>query len=496
MSESVAGAVVPPARSEPGLAIEVRRLGMPTMLSYGFGQVAEALKNAGFGAFLLFYYQQIVGLSGTLTATALAISLVLDAFCDPVAGALSDRLRSRWGRRHPYIALSAVPLAVSFYLLFNPPAGMGDLGHFVWLLSFAILARLALTCYQVPHLALGAEIAHDYSQRSTLYSFNVLFGSLGGAVGTALAYRAFFPTTQEFSPGLLNVAGYQQFSVAFGAAMIVAIAVCVLGTAREIPHLPVLARLHQRFSLLQVGREVMTAFRNPSFRTLFLGMMLATLMLAIEGVFAPYMGVHFWGLTTEQISLLPLVSVFGLIGSLLLIPPVTRWLDKKMTLIYTSLIAIFNGNVLICLHLVYPDLLPARGSSLLLALIAVTTFIGALMGPLIFATLNSMFADIADEHELETGERREGIIFAARSFAIKATSSLGLIIGGIVLDWIAFPRQARAGSVADDVLWNMGFITGPFTSLFVVIGVLMYLGYRLDRTRHAEILVELARRRG
>ena len=89
-----------------------------------------------------------------------------------------------------------------------------------------------------------------------------------------------------------------------------------------------------------------------------------------------------------------------------------------------------------------------------------------------------------------------GIIFAARSFAIKATSSLGLIIGGIVLDWIAFPRQARAGSVADDVLWNMGFITGPFTSLFVVIGVLMYLGYRLDRTRHAEILVELARRRG
>ena len=473
----------------------VHRLRLPTMIAYGIGQVAEALKTVGFNVFLLFYYQQIVGLSGTLTSAALAISLIIDAFCDPLAGALSDRFRSRWGRRHPFLVVAAIPLALTFYLLFNPPAGFGDLGHFVWLLVFAILARIALTFVQVPHLALGAEIAHDYGQRSSLFAFNVLFGTLGGAVGSALAYRLFFPTTQAFNPGLLNAAGYQQFSLTFSVGMVLAIAVCALGTAREIPHLPVLAKLHQRFSLPQLLREVQAAFRNPSFRTLFLGMMLATLMLSIEAVFNPFMGVHFWGLTTEQLSVLPLVAVFGLVGSLLLIPPVTRWLDKKMTLISMSLIAIVNGNILICVKLVLPQLLPANGSSGLLVLIAIATFIGTLMGPLIFATLNSMFADIVDEHELETGERREGIIFAARSFAIKATSSIGLIIGGVVLDWIGFPQHAPAGSVAADVLWYMGLITGPLASLFVTIGVLMYMGYRLDRARHAEILQQLQARR-
>ena len=69
----------------------VHRLRLPTMIAYGIGQVAEALKTVGFNVFLLFYYQQIVGLSGTLTSAALAISLIIDAFCDPLAGALSDR---------------------------------------------------------------------------------------------------------------------------------------------------------------------------------------------------------------------------------------------------------------------------------------------------------------------------------------------------------------------------------------------------------------------
>jgi len=486
----------------------VRRLSYPTMVAYGFGQVGEALMGAGFGTFLLFYYQQIIGVSGTVTATALALSLIVDSLCDPLVGSLSDKIRTRWGRRHPFIVASALPLCVGFYCLFNPPSGLTQGEYFVWLTVFAIITRQALTLYHVPHLALGAEMARDYTQRSTMFSFNVLFSSLSGSIGTAIAYRAFFPTTEQFSPGLLNPEGYHNFALSFAIAMMVAIAVCAAGTWHEIPHLLVRAAdpgkaganvAARRRSLpklfMQMVREFKAAFQNRSFKSLFFGMMLATLMLSVEGVFNAYMGVHFWGLTTEQISLLPIFAVVGLFGSLALIVPVTRWLDKKLTLIWCSMIAIINGNILIVMRLFFPETFPANGSALILPLIALVTFIGALMGPLIFATLNSMFADIVDEHELETGERQEGIVFAARSFAIKVTSATGLVVGGWFLDVIAFPKGARAGSVHPDVLWNLGLIAGPATAVFVMVGVLMYLGYGLDRQRHAQIARELADRR-
>jgi len=173
-----------------------------------------------------------------------------------------------------------------------------------------------------------------------------------------------------------------------------------------------------------------------------------------------------------------------------------RLLDKKLALLLPAAIVIVNANVLIVLRLLDVPWLPDNGSPWILRFILLSTLLGTTTAPVIFSTINSMFADIADEHELETGERREGIIYSARSFALKATGSLGLIIGGTILDYIAFPRGAEAGSVAPDVLWWLGFVQGPATSVFTLARLLLYLGYRLDRRRHAEIVAELEARRG
>ena len=115
------------------------------MAAFGIGQAAEGIKNAGFNTFLLFYYQQVLGVSGSLTGLALGIALFFDAVTDPVAGALSDRFKSRWGRRHPFLLVAAPPLAVSFYLLFNPPGGLSEIQAFLWLVVFAVLVRGSLT---------------------------------------------------------------------------------------------------------------------------------------------------------------------------------------------------------------------------------------------------------------------------------------------------------------------------------------------------------------
>ena len=168
--------------TQPGDRTVGHRLSIGVMLAYGVGDIAQAIKNQGFNILLLFFYQQLVGLPGTLTGLALGIALMFDAVTDPVAGGLSDRIKGRFGRRHPMIAMAALPLAISFYFLFSPPEGLSDLTAFLWLTTFAVLVRGSLTFYHIPHLALGAEMAHDYNQRSTLFGFNALLGTLSGAV--------------------------------------------------------------------------------------------------------------------------------------------------------------------------------------------------------------------------------------------------------------------------------------------------------------------------
>ena len=100
------------------------QLTLNTKFAYGIGQLAEGLKNSALGTFVLFYYNQVLGLPGTLAGLALAIALFFDAFTDPFAGSISDNWRSKMGRRHPFMYASALPLGICFYLLFSPPEGL------------------------------------------------------------------------------------------------------------------------------------------------------------------------------------------------------------------------------------------------------------------------------------------------------------------------------------------------------------------------------------
>jgi GPH family glycoside/pentoside/hexuronide:cation symporter len=134
-------------------------------IAFGIGQLPEGIKSAAFGFFLLFYYNQVLGLSGTLSGIAIFLALIVDAISDPMVGALSDSTRSRWGRRHPYMYAAAIPFAASFYFLFAPPAGLTEMGLFWWLTIFSIATRTFMTFYSVPHMSLGAELTSDYDER-------------------------------------------------------------------------------------------------------------------------------------------------------------------------------------------------------------------------------------------------------------------------------------------------------------------------------------------
>ena len=464
------------------------------MLFYGIGEETPGIKRAAFGTFLLFYYQQIVGVSGTLTGVALAIALFFDAISDPVTGAISDRTHSRWGRRHPYLFISALPLAVFFYLLFSPPDDISEIMAFAWLTVFAIPVRLALTLYDIPHKALGAELASDYVQRTSLFTLATFFGFCGAGTAIILGYVVFFPTTEEYNPGLLNPDRYSPFALLLAILMFFYIITSAVGTFKQIPYLkPATRRAGMRWYTAYV--EICEAFKNKSFRRLFFGIFVTTFIAAIEGIFAPFMGFHFWGLTTEQLTLAYVIGpTFGLPLSIWLVPKVTMLYDKRTVLIVSCLITVLVGNWAVVCRLMGAIWFPENSSPWILVIICVNMFLITAIMPAIYASIDSMMADIADEIDLETGERREGILYSARAFALKATAGIGLIVGGILLDFIEFPKNAEAGSVAKDVVWQLGFVVGPATSAFTLVGVLLFYGYPLTRSRHLEIIQALKKR--
>ena len=474
-----------------------RQLPISSKLGFGVGQVAEGVKTSVFNTFVLFYYNQIIGVSASLTALVLGLAVLADALTDPVAGYLSDRTKTRFGRRHPWMLTSALPFAASILMMFNPPADMSQAFYMIWLLVAAVSLRLFLTLYHIPHLALGAEMAHDYTDRTRVFAYSTLFGALGGYGFYFIALSFIFPSSPEFTHGLYNPGGYGLLSVVAASTVLVSILLCVAGTWKEIPYLQAtraLAVAPTSGGVLTMLRELGSVFRNPSFRVLFVGSVLASLVLAVEGTFNTYMGVHFWELPTEKLRWVGIATIAGLPISFMLAPWFTRWFDKRNALVGAAVFGILNSNLLICLRL-FTDVLPGNESPVIFYLVLSTYFLGGSILPIVAVTLNSMLADIADEQELATENRQEGVIYSARAFSLKATSALGAVLGGIGLDLISFPTQARVGEVAPEVIWQLGLIAGPVTSIFTLMGVLFFLNYRLDRDRVLEIKSALSGQR-
>jgi Na+/melibiose symporter-like transporter len=370
---------------------------------------------------------------------------------------------------------------------------MSEWSQFAWLTVFAIFVRGALTFYHVPHLALGAEMVQDYNQRSTLFAFSTVFSITGMAAVSVIGYRYFFPTTELYNPGILNPGGYTPFALFFAGGMFLSIMICCFGTAREIPHLRKLPD-PPALTVANTLRDFKSVFANRSFRLIFVGMLMSIFAIAVEGIMSPFMGVHFWGLPTEQLALISIGTLVGLWIGLPLAPVITRRFDKKYALVFPAVFVVLNANAALCLRLLDVSWFPTNDSPWIFWIYFSRYLLQGIFLPIILASFNSMFADIADEVELETGQRKEGIIYASRSFANKLTGALGAFLGGIVLDVISFPRGAIAGSVPADTVWWLGFVEGPGTSLISLAGVLFYLRYRIDRKRHAEIRRAIAER--
>ena len=464
------------------------RLGLGSKLGYGVGQAGEGLKTGAFEYILFFYYVQVLGLSGTLSGAALLLAMIADAVSDPLVASISDNHRSRLGRRHPFIYGSAIPMAFFFVVVFLPPEGLGQLGLFLWLTGFSILVRFAMTFCVIPHLALGAELSSDYDERTTIVAYRTFFLITSMSAVLPLSFWLFFGASDTYSNGQLDPTAYGPFAFTLALLIVLAIFATAAGTHRQIPHLPQPSHALETFTFSRVVSDVMKSLQNVSFRWFFLGIFLYSVARGTQNALNVHMFTFFWQLSPQEIATWGTAVLIGSIVGIFVWVHIAKFLSKKST--YISGLMLWTS----CMSL--PPLahmlgfFPERESPFFLPLLVV--FGGFAMffkGSQI--TSGSMLADIADEHEIATGRRQEGMFFGSISFSSKASSGIGHLLAGLMLDLIRFPTDATPGSVPEEMLSSLALAYGPAVLILVFSGCYALSRYSLTRDQLAEIQKKL-----
>lgn len=467
----------------------IARVALRTKLAFGVGGASESALNIAFNTFNLLFYNNVLGLSGTLCGLAVTIATVLDAVADPVMGSISDRFRSRLGRRHPFLYASVLPMALSFYCIYSPPAALRGFPLFLWFTVSTVLLRQALTLYHVPHSALGAELSRDYRERSVVMAYNVIFGVVGGASVHFFAWSWF-----GSAAGGRDVAGnYRVLGLVVGVLSALVVLASAHLTRDQIPTLARPPADLPRFSVAELGREVWACFRSGNYLTLMLGLVFLSATLGVRETVGPYVNLFFWELTEDQIRFFGLATPPAFLVAFLLTPRLHGWFDKRPTLVAAVCGVLIASTVPTTLRLL--GAFPRSGTRALFLTLGSFVFLFYLSAATTLITAMSALADIADEHELATGRRQEGVFFAARTFFAKLVSAAGHMLGGVALDVIAFPIGAKPGEVGHDTVFHLGLVDGPLTALPGLVAIFFYARYRIDKRRHSEIQGALDARR-
>lgn len=476
-----------------------RRGKVPTAarIFQGIGALPEVFKDFAIKTFLLLYYNQVLGLPALYVSGALFIALIVDAITDPIVGSYSDRFRSRLGRRHPFMYAAALPLGLTVYFLFAPPDIPADLPRepllLAWLLFFVVAARVSMTFFYVPWSALFAEFSEDYEERSIIVTYRFFFAWMGGISITFAVFSWVFPASAEFPLGQLNPDSYQNLALVLAVCIPLAVLITTHLTRDQIPFLMQPRGEVKRFRFSSVIEDLRDALSNRDFLLLFAAVLTSSVVIGTNQAFEIYMRTYFWGLDTASLRWLSL-SFTGALIAFLLVAPLQARFDKKYLLVGCSVALMLQGMLLVGLR--FLDVLPPNGSDLLLYLLIGDSIVRALFATVALVMFISMVADTLDVQELETGRRQEGVFNSAITFSSKATSGIGLLLAGALLDIVIdFPQGAGQQGVDPEVIFRLGVVDGFVVPLANVVWMSLALRCRITRSEHIEVRRLLTARR-
>lgn len=423
-----------------------------TRICYGVGGGVYAIKEAAYGTFILLFYTQVLGLSGTVTGVVIAISLLWDAVSDPLVGSWSDRLRSRYGRRHPFMVYSTLPIAIGFVGLFSPPAAVVESSALLafWLLFWSLWVRTFVTTFTIPHLALSAELSGEYAERSQLMGarlgFLFLVVLLLPAAGLALVFGP-----DQARDGRFIAANYPVYGLMSAGLAIILGVITVMGTRHHTSRPDTGGEHYALPHLRDFVADIAQTLKNRVFRTVLTYEIAASVGWGCISTLHVLVGTYVFEFSAGKMALtfaVPGVLAVGLVW--LLVKPLSQRWQKPQILRFSVWGMLIDTLWLFPLKLA--GLLPPNDSTavLLLYLLQITVFVFFFL--LRVTNSMSIVADITDQHQLEEGGRNEGGFFSVINFTAKVATLVGPLYGGIALDVIGLNEQDLPGDVAWPVL--------------------------------------------
>ncbi|MBY9067178.1 MFS transporter [Hyphomonas sp. WL0036] len=471
---------------------KAKKLPWSTKLIYGVGTIAFGIKDHGFNALLMIYYNQVLGLPAAWVGAAIMLAMVVDAILDPVVGQWSDNFRSKWGRRHPFMYASVIPVAIFYMLLWFPPAGASHVMLFAYLLVMTSITRTFIGIYEIPSTALLAEFTQDYHERTELVSYRYFFGVAGGIAMGIFVFSTIFSDDAASTGGLLDQTGYHTYAWIAAPLMAIAIFISSIGTHNRISSLLTPPR-PERKSLLQTLKEMAGTLFHRVNAPIFIGSIFGSMGGGLYAALTIYMQTYFWQLNGDQIAVLTSSGLLGVILALVIALPLSKVFGKKWTTLALFSVTLLGIVAPVALRL--SGFFPANGAANLLPLLfAFQAFVSMSVVAASILTA-SMIADATDQIQLTTGRQSEGLLFSAATFIGKTVSGMGVLMSGLMLTLVGFPDDAKPGAVAQSTVDNLALALTIATFIFTTTALIFMSFYPVSRSDHESAVETLAQRR-
>ncbi|WP_423222521.1 MFS transporter [Candidatus Amarolinea aalborgensis] len=455
-------------------ATTTEKVPLITKFAFGAGDVGPAIATAIMSFFLLFFLTDVARLDPAVAGVILLLTKIWDAVNDPIVCMLSDRIKTRWGRRRPWFLFGAIPFGLTFFLLFIVPQ-VSNNGKFWYYLVISLLLDTAFTVVNVPYTALTPELTRDYDERTSLNSFRFAF-----SIGSGLIAAVVHPIIVSAMQPTLGIQG--AYAVSAG----------VWAVAATLPFFFAFWGTYERHQPdeeedLPFREALKITFANRAFRYVTGIYLLSWLVVQTVSTIVIYY-MTYW---LRQPGLVPVV-ILAVQGSaliwLFIWTAVSRRTGKKGVYYRGMIFWIVVAFALFAVQ-------PGWPSWVIIALAALAG-VGVATAYLVPW---AMLPDVIELDELETGKRREGAFYGFFVLLQKLGLALGLFLVSQVLNWTGYitpPEGITAPIVQpDSALLAIRLMIGPLPALILAAGIFLVYKFPITKENHEQALRELARRR-
>lgn len=434
---------------------------------YGSGDIGFSLTTTIIGVYFLFFMIEVVGLRPALAGIPIAVGKFWDFINDPLFGYLSDRTRTRWGRRRPFLLFGALPLAVTFTMLWYRPALTTPAALVAYYSLAYLFFEASATLLYMPYFALTPELTSDYDERTSLTSYRMFFSILGSLLAFTVPLMIIGKFSPENSSRVLLMGG-------------------IFGLASALPMFLVFFGTREREDFIEAERpglleSLKAVWKNVPFRY-SLGIFLAT-WISVDILQSSLLFYIKYVIEREAQNDLIMASIFVVAMFAL---PIWDWVSRRWSKRQAYMYGIaFWAVVQMLLIMVSPQ------TSLPLIL-----FLCMLAGIGVAAAHVLPWAIIPDTiewDEYHTGERHEGIFYSMTTLTRKVASAFAIPLIGPLLELTGY--QANTAQQSASALNGIRMIIGPIPAVLLTVGILIAYKYPLSRQEFMGIVEKLNLRR-